>query len=101
MAAIELRQRYSFWDLHVAIHDAMGWLDCHLHAFRRKDGKTDVRTWEIGIPHEDGFSMNGRSWRVGMCLSSSTSAFYPETFDPWRVRFDDPKARRKVACEER
>ncbi|MCB1732492.1 MAG: hypothetical protein KDI21_18630, partial [Halieaceae bacterium] len=23
--------RYSFWDLHVAIQDAMGWLDYHLH----------------------------------------------------------------------
>jgi len=26
--------RYSFWDLHVAIQDAMGWLDYHLHEFR-------------------------------------------------------------------
>ena len=24
----------SFWDLHVAIQDAMGWRDCHLHLFR-------------------------------------------------------------------
>lgn len=28
---------YSFWDLHVAIQDAMGWLDCHLHEFRVRD----------------------------------------------------------------
>ena len=26
--------RYSIWDLHVAIQDAMGWLDYHLHEFR-------------------------------------------------------------------
>jgi hypothetical protein len=25
---------YSFWDLHVAIQDAMGWHDVHLHEFR-------------------------------------------------------------------
>jgi hypothetical protein len=22
---------YSFWDLHVAVQDSMGWKDCHLH----------------------------------------------------------------------
>jgi hypothetical protein len=30
----EVPSSYSFWDLHVAIQDAMGWQDCHLHAFR-------------------------------------------------------------------
>jgi len=24
---VQVPQRYSFWDLHVAIQDAMGWLD--------------------------------------------------------------------------
>ena len=45
---------YTFWDLHVAIQDAMGWLDCHLHLFHvvdRKTGQTDL----IGIPDEDAF----------------------------------------------
>ena len=44
-------EAYSFWDLHVAIQDAMGWLDCHLHAFRlaEKDGQSAV---VIGIPDE-------------------------------------------------
>lgn len=31
---IEVPGYYSFWDLHVAIQSAMGWLDCHLHEFR-------------------------------------------------------------------
>ena len=31
---IEVPSTYSFWNLHVAIQDAMGWLDYHLHAFR-------------------------------------------------------------------
>ena len=31
---IAVPARYSFWDLHVAIQDAMGWLDYHLHEFR-------------------------------------------------------------------
>ena len=28
---------YTFWDLHVAIQDAMGWEDRHLHEFRLDD----------------------------------------------------------------
>lgn len=42
-------ETYSFWDLHVAIQDAMGWLDCHLHEFNIQDpvaGKEIL----IGIP---------------------------------------------------
>jgi hypothetical protein len=31
---IQVPAKYSFWDLHVAIQDATGWLDYHLHAFR-------------------------------------------------------------------
>ncbi len=31
---IEVPASYSFWDLHVAIQDAMGRLDYHLHVFR-------------------------------------------------------------------
>ena len=30
----QVPESYSFWDLHVAIQDAMGWLDYHLHEFR-------------------------------------------------------------------
>ena len=30
---IQVPVTYSFWDLHVAIQDAMGWQDYHLHRF--------------------------------------------------------------------
>lgn len=40
---------YTFWDLHVAIQDAMGWLDYHLHLFRIQN-PTGGRRTEIGIP---------------------------------------------------
>jgi len=46
---IEVPGEYNFWDLHVAIQDAMGWQDCHLHHFRLV-GSTLV----IGIPDKDG-----------------------------------------------
>jgi hypothetical protein len=43
---------YSFWDLHVAIQDSMGWLDYHLHAFRLPDSGTGENI-EIGIPGDE------------------------------------------------
>ena len=45
---------YSFWDLHVAIQDAMGWRDVHLHEFQIID--PEKRKLEsIGIPDDDDF----------------------------------------------
>jgi hypothetical protein len=43
---------YSFWDLHVAIQDSMGWLDCHLHAFHVQEPHSAALI-EIGIPDEE------------------------------------------------
>ena len=43
--------RYSFWDLHVAIQDAMGWLDYHLHEFRF-GGVSRDEALLIGIPSD-------------------------------------------------
>ncbi len=38
---IDVPEHYNFWELHVAIQDAMGWLDYHLHEFYpRKVGPT-------------------------------------------------------------
>ncbi|NOX89725.1 MAG: plasmid pRiA4b ORF-3 family protein [Calditrichaeota bacterium] len=45
-------ENYSFWDLHVAIQDSMGWFDCHLHEFRIVNPKTAMRE-AIGIPDDD------------------------------------------------
>jgi hypothetical protein len=47
---IQVLENYSFWELHVAIQDAMGWYDCHLHVFRftAKDRPRDYI--EIGMP---------------------------------------------------
>ena len=37
---IQVPQSYTFWDLHVAIQDAMGWEDRHLHEFRLFDDQS-------------------------------------------------------------
>jgi hypothetical protein len=46
---IEVPETYTFWDLHVAIQDAMGWLNYHLHAFV-PDSSREPRAVHIGIP---------------------------------------------------
>lgn len=44
---IEVPGTYPFWDLHVAIQDAMAWLDYHLHQFHVEDRNTGAIA-EIG-----------------------------------------------------
>jgi len=46
--------RCSFWDLHVAIQDAMGWQDRHLHLFTLDD-PDDGEALRLGIPDDNSF----------------------------------------------
>lgn len=67
---IEVPSNYSFWDLHVAIQDAMGWLDYHLHAFRSAE-TGGVDSWEIGIPDDDELMADRQTlagWKVPVSL---------------------------------
>jgi hypothetical protein len=38
---IQVPASYTFWDLHVAIQDSLGWTDTHLHEFRLKNPKAN------------------------------------------------------------
>lgn len=49
---IQVPETYSFWDLHVAIQDAMGWLDYHLHDFEMFHPTTGEKV-KIGMPSDD------------------------------------------------
>jgi len=49
---IQVPGDYTFWDLHVAIQDVMGWYDMHLHAFEIINPKTK-KMEEIGIPDDE------------------------------------------------
>ena len=51
---IQVPSGYTFWDLHVAIQDSMGWLDYHLHAFRVRMPNKKKET-EIGIPDKESY----------------------------------------------
>ena len=61
---IEVPSTYFFWDLHVAIQDAMGWLDYHLHSFKFY---VDTNLIDIGIPEEgDTETPQLPGWEVDM-----------------------------------
>lgn len=49
---IQVPATYTFWDLHVAIQDVMGWLDYHLHEFEILNPSTGSIV-SIGLPDED------------------------------------------------
>jgi hypothetical protein len=46
---IQVPEVYTFWEMHVAIQNAMGWTDSHLHQFEVKDLKRGGQKI-IGIP---------------------------------------------------
>ncbi len=59
---IQVPETYNFWELHVAIQDAMGWFDCHLHEFVLPEHATS-RTVLIGLPDDE--SEQGRATLPG------------------------------------
>jgi hypothetical protein len=89
---IQVPERYSFWDLHVAIQDAMGWLDYHLHEFRLPDAR-DKQDVSIGIPTDedpaDGPVLPG--WEVSLSrffdrhtLHAPTATYTYDFGDEWQ-----------------
>jgi hypothetical protein len=69
---IQTPDGYTFWDLHVAIQDAMGWDDRHLHEFRILDPQT--RTIQsLGIPDDGEF---GDDHEVIHCGARSVADFF-------------------------
>ncbi|MDI3542707.1 MAG: hypothetical protein PWP57_310 [Candidatus Atribacteria bacterium] len=49
---IQVPETYTFWDLHVAIQDVMGWQDYHLHQFEMVNPATGNLKL-IGLPADD------------------------------------------------
>jgi hypothetical protein len=50
---LQVPESYTFYDLHVAIQDAMGWLDYHLHMFEVKDKNAKGDYVRIECPFTD------------------------------------------------
>lgn len=53
---IQVPENYTMWDLHVAIQDAMGWDDSHLHEFNRPQSRkasVSEAPERVGIPPDE------------------------------------------------
>lgn len=50
---IQVPADYTFWALHCAIQDAMGWAGGHLHGFRFVNKKNNYQSINIGLPLPD------------------------------------------------
>lgn len=57
---IQVPDSYSFYDLHVAIQDSMGWEDYHLHEFNIENPKNLSKDF-IGLPNEEWADFEDRS----------------------------------------
>ena len=85
---IQVPETYSFWDLHVAIQDSMGWQDCHLHEFILNQPSTGKKI-RIGIPseeYEDDETMPGWKEMIADCFNmKNQNALYVYDFgDNWQ-----------------
>ena len=82
---IEVPEGYSFWDLHVAIQDAMGWFDYHLHEFAL-EGR-DGELLRIGMPdeYEEDIIVDSECYIADYFQGVGASALYSYDFgDDWR-----------------
>ena len=87
---IQVPGTYSFWDLHVAVQDAMGWQDYHLHRFEISNPLSGVRTTIVGFSTEDseGTSHLFPGWKVKMgryftMANNKARYFYDYLADNW------------------
>jgi hypothetical protein len=85
---IQISDLCSFWDLHVAIQDAMGWTDSHLHLFT-VNHSIEIGKQHMGIPDDDGFdedkTLPGWDYRVRDYLAINDSMLYEYDFgDGWQ-----------------
>ena len=85
---IQVPETYSFWDLHVAIQDAMGWDDYHLHGFEIINPLNGL-SQSIGIPDDDSmWSTNTQAgWKkriIEYFIEENSEAYYTYDYgDNW------------------
>jgi len=97
---IQVPETYTFWDLHVAIQDAMGWTDSHLHEFEVKDPAYGEKV-RIGLPDEDYGDKIIPDWKRNISdffSPKNPKAYYIYDFgDSWEhlIQLEDVLSRNK------
>lgn len=91
---LEMPGACTFWDLHVAIQDAFGWRDRHLHQFTVDEPRSGRRL-RLGLPDDSGFQgaeeiLAGWEYRVGGLLRPDLPpSLYTYDFgDEWQHEVD-------------
>ena len=83
---IQVPETYSFWDLHVAVQDAMGWQDNHLHDFLIRNPHTHKKE-RIGILNEDFDLKILPGWDRDICdyfsMKNSSATYVYDYGDNW------------------
>lgn len=83
---IRVPSDYSFWDLHVAIQDAMGWFDYHLHEFNIVYPGLNQKHI-IGIPNTEDNNTTLAGWKVKITdyfsLENSEAYYLYDFGDGW------------------
>jgi len=85
---IQVSDLCSFWDLHVAIQDAMGWTDTHLHHFEMNHSIKQGKQY-MGIPADDDYdvlnTLPGWDYKVKDYLIINQQFFYAYDYgDGWK-----------------
>lgn len=85
---IQVPETYTFWDLHVAIQDAMGWYDCHLHEFEMWN-RWKITKVSMGIPDDNtGWRDVKPGWKIKMSeyfsLENKSAEYTYDFGDTWR-----------------
>lgn len=83
---IQLPGDASFWDLHCAINDAMGWEDAHLHEFRLGGKRNGL---QIGIPMESDMPWGDDPGLVGWDVPVATHLAQPGARGTYLYDFGD------------
>jgi hypothetical protein len=85
---IQVPDSSSFWDLHVAIQDAMGWEDYHLHEFTVVDPRVGGQV-SVGIPSADDWGDSPLpGWKCKIAryfsLANPKGSYVYDFGDDWR-----------------
>jgi len=98
---IQISDLCTFWDLHVAIQDAMGWWDYHLHDFKVINPITNKKG-HMGIDADDDFdilnTLPGWDFKVRDYISANEKMIYSYDYgDGWKhmVEFEGEHSKLK------
>ncbi len=84
---IDVPVHYDLWDLHVAIQDAMGWADYHLHEFTFYAARTGSKTVTFRSPNEDApdepTSANEKLWGHIPAFAARPARYLYDFGDRW------------------